>query len=220
MFRFWIGLFALAGFAFTTQAQSTIGVILASGPNGGEPTSAHFSWYNVPTDVRAIAVTSIVTMSASPLGTGLVNLATGIPIDPATVSAGNPLTFSLPNAAYGQGLGGGSIPAGFFGPSSPPPASGSPATMSAQVSKPASGAGSVGYSLYSPEGSFLGGATIPVPEDGWWVLGVDGTTEEEPGSIPIPVTVGPAIDTPEPATLLMGGMGLAAMAGWRLRRKR
>jgi hypothetical protein len=221
MYRYGIGVFTLAAFAFTSQAQSTIGVILASGPNGGDPTSAHFSWYNVPTDVRAIAVTSIVTMSASPLGTGLVNLATGVAVDPATVSAADPLTFSLPNAAYGQGLAGGSIPPGFFKPvTTPPPASGNPATMGVQMNTPSSGAGLVGYSLYSPDGSFLGGAIIPVPEDGWWVIGMDGTNLETVGP-PIPVEIQPTIDTPEPATLLMGGMGLAAMAGWRrLRRKR
>jgi len=192
-------------------------VILASGPNGGEPSSAHFSWYNVPNDVKAIAVTSIVTMSANPLGTGLVNLATGVPIDPSTVSEANPLTFSLPNAAYGQGLGGGSIPSGFFTSSTPSPASGSPATAGVQVSKPASGPGSVGYSLYSPDGSFLGAATIPVPEDGWWVLAVDGTDSEKTDT-EIPVSVVQTVDTPEPGTLILGGLGLAAMAGWRVRR--
>jgi MYXO-CTERM domain-containing protein len=219
MFRYWIGLFASLSFALSSQAQSTIGVLLASGPKGGEPTSAHFSWYNVPTDVRAIAVTSIVTMSANPLGTSLVNLATGVPIDPATVSAADPLTFSLPNAAFGQGLAGGSIPAGFFPTLTPPAPSGPPATMGVQTNQPAAGPGTAGYSLYSPDGNFLGSATVPVPEDGWWVIGVDGSGKEPEGP-PIPVEMLPTVNTPEPATLLMGGMGLAALAGWRIRRKR
>jgi hypothetical protein len=228
---------ALAALSFglaspAVRAQSAVATIFSSGPKGADPTTVHFSWYTVPNDVKAIAVTNIITMSSNPLGVGLVNLATGVSIDPSSVTPMAPYMIDLTKSAY-AGIGGGAIPTGFFQPSSPggggggggggtpilPSETGSASLI---IDQPANGPGTVGYNLYDPEGNFHGGIVNPVPVDGWWALGL-GTTAVEPEPLPgVPVnTAGPnTFYTPEPGTLILGGLGIASMLGWRFKNKR
>ncbi len=100
------------------------------------------------------------------------------------------------------------------------------------------GARKLDVSLTDPALNPLGGASVVVPENGWWVIGLGPNTnivpdpEPEPEPIPVPLPVptptpvpvpspspGP-VATPEPATALLAGIGGLGMFGLRLVKRR
>ena len=166
--------------------------------------AAHFCWYNVPTDVRAITAANIVTLSTDPLGTCLVSLATGIPIDPNSVSNATPLVCNPAQPGIGQGMGGGTIPQNFFKPQ-PAGAAGGGGSSNA--------GGGGGSSSGSTSGS--GAAAQPMIDQGFWEVDGGSTSPIVPSSVP--VSTKPFVDTPEPGTLVLGGIGLICLAARRLR---
>lgn len=89
-------------------------------------------------------------------------------------------------------------------------------------------------------GNTVGGKTVSVPDNGWWVIGLgpnpsSDTTDPDPTdpgptdpgptdpgpTDPGPTDPGPGpITTPEPATALLAGLGGLSAFGWRLRKRR
>jgi hypothetical protein len=113
-------------------------------------------------------------------------------------------------------MGGGTLPQNFFQPQSSRGSGGS--------SGGNSGGGSSGG---SGGGSQQGSAAQSTPDIGWWVVppGTSSATGASSAEVPagVPVSTGPdftTVDTPEPGTLMLGGLGLAAVMGWRARRKK
>lgn len=99
------------------------------------------------------------------------------------------------------------------------------------------GARNLTVSLTDPALNPLGGASVVVPENGWWVIGLGPNTNTIPDPVPpdpipvdpvpvdpvpvdpIPTTPGP-VATPEPATALLAGIGSLGVFGLRLVKRR
>ncbi len=204
-------------------------VILAlfvAGDSGG-PTSREFFWANAPDDVRALAVGQAVSLGANPLTAGWVQLtvngqptAMPSPADPPLPVSltGGPVVFSggavrppagLPQlpAAAGGGSGGGAVGGGAAAKPVPSGSSGLPMLGLGVRIPDGDTPGEAAFTLRNPDGSLIGGASVPVPAGGWWSLavgsqdslptgGASGVTAE-----PLPATDPLAGVTPPPPPL-------------------
>lgn len=226
----------------SSAANAQIAVILGSGPAGGGPTATSTPYVNASSDVKAVAVTEIVTLNLNPLNAGLVqlladglespapigSLSSPLALGPgAALFAGSPPPGALGNLGLGTaspGGGGGGGGSGGGGISS-----GSP-LLGVGVKVPENGnPGEVSFTATDPAGNVLGGGWVTYPEGGWWVIGIsDGTsvsststTSNRPlasGSGPTPgPSPGSTADTPEPGTLVLACVGLIAITSRRRR---
>ncbi|MGL6095420.1 MAG: PEP-CTERM sorting domain-containing protein [Fimbriiglobus sp.] len=209
-------------------APAQIGVIIGSGPAGGVATARRTYFINRSVDV--VALTEIIVLSQNPLNAGLVRLlADGIetniplgvqtPVMPfAPVSAivsGSPSPYALELLALGRAerpdYGGGSRPRAARAPDGMP-------LLAVATTIPENGnPGSVAFTLTDPAGDVLASASLPVPDGGWWVIGLDDPIPPpDPDPDPGPKVPGSA-DTPEPATALLAGLGVVVVAVGRRR---
>lgn len=213
-------------------APAQIGIILGSGPAGGGPTASGAYLVNDP-NVVAVALTEIVALNQNPLNAGLVRLlADGaestvplgaqspvLPIAPgAALFAGSPPPGALGSLGLGKsGGGGGGGGGGGSGGTAALSPNGLP-LLALTTTLPENGdPGSVAFTVTDPAGDVLASGSVPVPDGGWWAIGID----EAPPPNPVPTGPGPnnpgSTDTPEPATALLAGLGAVIVALGRRR---
>lgn len=227
--KFLAAVVAAVGVAAPAPAQ--IGIIIGSGPAGGGPTASGAYLVNDP-NVVAVALTEIVALNQNPLNAGLVRLladgaestvplgaqSPALPIAPgAALFAGSPPPGALGSLGLGKSGGGGGGGGGGSGGTSALSPNGLPLLALATTLPENGDPGSVAFTVTDPAGDVLASGSVPVPDGGWWVIGLDDPpiqTTAPPG--PGPNTPGSA-DTPEPATALLAGLGAVAVAFGRRR---
>jgi hypothetical protein len=227
------------------QTQSTPGfwVSLASGTTGSSSNSDYSEfWFDSP-HAPPIAVTSASgagTIQAQTGGGSTYFTGAGTPVllpttdGYATLSANGTSApssalprFAGGSMASGAPVGGGTVPSNAN-------------QLSLNLSSPgANGSEVLSVSVTSPTGSSLGTTSVTVPSSGWWIVGLgagDNTTDTTggggtgpivttpPPTSPPPTTSGGggntgAVTTPEPASMVLLGVGGVTAAGWRLRRR-
>lgn len=229
MFRAVLALLALAFTTSAARAQTGLNTLFATGPNGGEPVSLAFSYHLLPTNPAMLALTQFTVISSNPAAVAATYLNSGGALALGGISPATPFLLNLTGG--GAALGGGTFPVGFPAlPLSDPAGTpiGPVATLAITLTTPEDGhAGTLAYLVTDPDGHTVGGATLRVPDGGWWVLGFSslGDSSPDPKTDPVPVTPSipgtndPLPQVPEPATLLLAGVGLAGAMGLR-RRKR
>ena len=188
--RGWTAILAVTVVLGTTcrPAQAQIGVFMASGAAGDAPTATTTVWLTATTEARAVAVSDIVTMSLNPLNATLALIAadgTRTPVpsgiqDPAvqlstaggtagaalTGGTGMPPGFAVPGVGKSGSGGGGSGGGGGGGPNP---------LLSAAI-----GPNEIGFTARGPDGEVIGSGSIPVPDGGWWVIGLDPASNSLP----------------------------------------
>jgi hypothetical protein len=110
------------------------------------------------------------------------------------------------------------------------------------------GATTLSVSLTDPQGNALGGGingSVVIPNNGWWVIGLGPnpndtsptptptptpdpgptptptpTPTPDPGPTPTPTPTPGPVATPEPATLLLAGLGGLSTMGWQFYKRR
>ena len=194
-----------------------------------------FSFHHLSTDPAVLALAQFNVLGANPGAATVTNLISGDPLPVADISPANPSILSLTGGAVLGGgnlstealtlypsLGFGSLPTG--SPTGPVP------LLSVALQPPEGGkAGSLSYTVSDADGGLVGGATLAIPFGGWWVLGFGSANQPVLDPLPadpLPPTVDPVqtangpAPTPEPATLLLAGIGLAGATVVRKRRGR
>lgn len=233
MFRRFLGLLAVAVVAPAAAAQPPgLTSLFATGPAGGDPSGFAFSYHRLPANPVALALTQFTVVSSNPAAVTVTCLNNGLALALNGITPASPYILNLTGG--GAALGGGPSPSTFalFPLSNPDttPASGFVPNLSITLTTPENGkAGSVSYLVTDPDTNTVGGATLGLPADGWWVLGFGtvGLGSPDPQPQPDPEQTGPItptandpVQTPEPATLLLAGVGLAGAGLARRRRGR
>ncbi len=211
---------------------------LTSGVAGAvDPFASGEFWFSFPGGTPAVAVNQLSgtgTVQAvtgggvshfGGLGTpvilsladGSAYLAAGEP--PAGATGRTPTGLSPKSAATAAPVSGGTIPT-------------TAALLGIQSAERAEGGHTLTVSVTDRSGAVLGTGTLDVPTGGWWVIGMgpDAKPATNPGGDPgeepnpgnggnPPTNPGPTPGVPEPATLALGLVGLAA-ASWRRVRSR
>jgi hypothetical protein len=224
----------LAGALAPAASAQGLNGFFATGPAGGDPSNFSFSYHLMPVDPVALAVTQFTVLSSNPAAVTVTNLTTGAAVAVSEITPANPLLMPF---ADGVVFGGGAMPDGTAFPPmiGMPPAPGGAAgpgstpTLSVTLTNPEGGrAGMLSYLLSDPAGGMVGGAMLPIPDGGWWVLGFapsGNLVPSNPGDPP-PLPDNPTTPTgnppvvPEPGTLLLAGAGVLGAAGWRRWRRR
>ena len=228
-----LALLVAIGLTAPASAQG-LTTFFATGPKDGGPSSVAFSFHHLSTDPAVLALTQFNVLGANPGAATVTNLTSGDPLPVADISPATPYFLALNGGAV---LVGGNLSAdaltlypglGFGSPSGGSPTGPVP-LLSVLLTQPEGGkAGSLSYTVSDANGD-LGGATLAIPFGGWWVLGFG--SANQPVLDPLPVDpLPPIVDpvqtangpapTPEPATLLLAGIGLAGAALVRKRRGR
>lgn len=210
--------------AFTPKAQAQIGVFLNSGPQGGTADQSMMIWLAASPEVRAVAVSDIVTMSMNPINSGLVivaadGLALPIPLDlqtfPITLQPGDKLAGgdSLPPGTPAMGPGQGPVPPQPVQPGTP--------MMGLNLSPPDQGSPGELIVDYTDPDNIQRRGQVSFPDGGWWSIDLPQddiqnpieqlppTTNPNP-AIPVPPEL---VETPEPGSLALSVIGLAVV--WR-----
>jgi hypothetical protein len=230
-----------------TQTSPGFWVSLAAGPAGStnSPDYSEF-WFESP-HAPPISVTSVTgtgTVQAMTGGGSTFFTGVGTPILVPTTDGYatlSPSGSSFPSSALPRFAGGTQA-------SGAPQGGGTMPTNADQLalslaSPPTGGSQVLSVSVTSPTGTALGQTSVPVPTDGWWVVGLGPgsqtiTTAPGGGGItPIIVPTAPtpppsgsdpsgsggngggSVTTPEPASVVLFGFGGIAAAGWRMRRR-
>jgi hypothetical protein len=232
-----------------TLTSSGFWVSLAAGVAGSSTTSGYSEfWFDSP-HAPPIAVTQVNgtgTFQALTGGGSTFFTAAGTPILLPTTdgyatlspSGSSAPASALPrfaggSQASGAPQGGGTIPS-------------TADQLALTLSSPAANGSQVlSVSVTSPTGTALGQTNVNVPNNGWWVVGLGPgtqTTTTNPGGggpvTPILVPTAPtppsgspggtgsnggnnggSVTTPEPASVVLLGLGGLTAAGWRVRRR-
>lgn len=235
MSRRFLALLVAIGLAAPASAQG-LTALVSTGPKDGLPTNTASSFHFLSTNPSVLALTQFNILGANPGSAGVTLLHSDTPLPLADISPANPLYLPLNS---GMVLGGNLSPEVrqvYAGSGS----GGFPATpfenvplLSVTLQQAEGGkAGYLSYTASDADGAHLGGATLALPADGWWVLGFGSTGQLLPDPVPVdpvPVAVDPLAptagpsapaETPEPTTLLLAGIGLAGAALVRKRRGR
>jgi hypothetical protein len=222
-------------------------VSLAAGLGGSSSNSGYSEFFFESPHAPSIAVTQVNGMGTFQAMTGggsTFFTAAGTPILLPTTdgyatlspSGSSAPTSALPrfaggSQASGAPQGGGTVPS-------------TSDQLSLTLSSPAANGSQVlSVSVTNPAGTTLGQTNVNVPNNGWWVVGLGPgtqTTITNPGGggpvTPILVPTAPtppsgspggsnggnnggSVTTPEPASVLLLGLGGLTAAGWRLRRR-
>jgi hypothetical protein len=236
-----VGVLACLGLPTPARADDGFWVSVAAGAAGSaNPSDYSEFWFDSPHG-PAIAVNQLTgtsTIQATTAGGNTFFNGAAAPV--LLPTSDGYATLTNPGVAYGSG----GLPK-FAGKTQ---ASGAPATgvpvdganlLSVDFGqKAADGSQVVSVGVTDPNGNPLGSGQVTLPDGGWWVIGLgpgsNGTTpppDPDPvggggGEDPDPVPVPPdnsnpgSIATPEPASLVLLGIGGLGAATWRrLRRK-
>lgn len=232
MFRRLIAVLFVATAGSSASAEG-VKAYFATGAADGSSANQAISFIHLSTDPTVLALTQFTVIGPNPSAAEIAYLNTGLPLNPETISPTNP--FYLPLTG-GSTLGAGPLPPdglrdfpalteGVMGavPTDTVP------TLSVTLTLPGTnGHGSLAYLV--SDGTLSGGATVALTDGDWWVLGfgtqndalpVVPPTEPTPTDPVTPATQPPTTaNTPEPATLLLAGIGLLGAAATRRLRKR
>lgn len=239
----WVVVVGVAMFgAGTVRADDGFWVSLASGVAGAStPSNYEEFWFETPHGPAPVALTQLggTSVQATTGGGSSFFNSGALPAVLNTTNgygylAGGTPPSDLSSALKRQIAGGGLASA------TPSTAAALPTDanrLSVSESAPnASGVSTLSISLTDPNGKSLGSTSVSVPSGGWWVLGLgpgtnDGTTTPTPVPVPappptttptpVPVPAPPSgVATPEPATILLVGIGGLGACGWQFCRRR
>lgn len=227
--RLLVPLLALAA-AAPASAQGLTS-LFATGKGDSDPANLTLSHHHLSSSPAVLALTQFTVIGVNPASAVVTSLSDGVVLPLAAISPANP--FYLPLTGGGYAFGGGNYPASVL-PSFPllntsgATPSGPVPTLSVSLTLPTDAkAGILSYTASDADGGLVGGATLPIPVGGWWVLGFgsegDPLPPEQLPDGPVFTTGGPnngPQHVPEPATLLLAGVGLAGAAAMRKRCKR
>ncbi|QJW96271.1 hypothetical protein FTUN_3828 [Frigoriglobus tundricola] len=222
----------ITGTASPARAQDGFWVSIASGVAGASaPTSYQDWWFETPHGPPPVAVTQLSGVTAQATTGGGSSFFTGAAV-PVILTATDGYAYLTAGAtpselsqALKQQMAGGQ---GLASTTPVPSAASVPASadrLAINQTTSATGVTTLALSLTSPSGTSLVNSSVSVPDGGWWVLGL-GANPNAPvtvnpasgsgsGSTSTPVPVPGAASTPEPATVLLAGVGGLSVIGWR-----
>ncbi len=231
----------LSGQPVQAQQTQTPGfwVSLAAGAGGGTSTSDHNEfWFESPhaPPISVSQVSGAGTIQATTAGGSTYFSGVGTPILLPTTDGFATLSStgsSYPASALPR-FAGGTQASGAPQGGVPIPANADQLALS--LSSPtAKGSQVLSVSVTSPDSTALGQTSVSVPSNGWWVVGlgpgIQSATTNPVGN-PTPPTLPPqssggagngggnngGVTTPEPASVLLFGVGGLTAVSWRLRR--
>jgi hypothetical protein len=221
-------------------------VSVAAGAAGAStPSNYQEWWFDTPHGPPPVAVTQLngTSVQATTAGGSSFFNAGAVPVvlhptDGYAYLAGGNAPSDLSQALKRQMAGGRGLASTTPDASATAPPAGAN-LLSINKGEPAgNGSSALTVGLTDPNGNSLGSGSVTVPNNGWWVIGLgpnpqDTTTTPDPTPTPIPVPTptptptpipvpappGP-VATPEPATLLLAGIGGLGAIGWQFKRRR
>jgi hypothetical protein len=239
----------MLGSSGPARAADGFWVSLASGvANSSTPSGYQEWWFETPHGPPPVAVTQLtgVTAEATTAGGSSFFSPDAVPVvlhptDGYAYLAGGNKPGDLSQALKRQMAGGKGLASATpdAGATAPPP--GANLLSVSQGEPDATGSTQLTVSLIDPLGNSLADGSVTVPENGWWVIGLGPNPNGEPNPGPVdpgpvdpgpvdpgpvdpgPVDPGPTpgpVATPEPATLLLAGIGGFGAFGWQVFYKR
>jgi hypothetical protein len=239
----------VAVFATVSPVRAADGfwVSIASGVAGAStPTDYHEWWFETPHGPPPVAVTQLDGTSVQATtggGTSFFN-AGAVPVvlhptDGYAYLAGGNTPSDLTQALQRQMAGGKGLASTTPDASATAPPSDANLLSISKGAPSSSGSSNLNVSITGPNSNSLGGGSVVVPDNGWWVIGLgpnpqdtstptptpdpipDPTpTPTDPDPTPVPVPTPGPVATPEPATLLLAGIGGLGALGLRAYRRR
>lgn len=210
-----------------TARAGFISVALTAGAAGsaGPSFSGGFQFTN-PTGSPEIGISDLVAA-----GSAQANTAGGSAF---FAGPGLPIVVSISDGVAvisSAGAPAGAVPSGGLSsvaPTAPDTIPTGAAVLGVSLSDAAGGTQTLSVSVTNGLGSELGRGTVAVPEGGWWVIGLSPEAEVLPPVVDPPVTppvvvrpvTPPTAATPEPATLVLAGLGLPLIGAARLLRSK
>lgn len=249
----WFVLVGVAVLAAERPARAADGfwASVASGAAGAAtPSDYQEWWFDTPHGPPPVAVTQLNGTSAQATtagGSSFFN-AGAVPVvlnptDGYAYLAGGNAPGDLSQALKRQMAGGRGLASATPDATAATPPSGANLLSVGKGEPGANGASTLTVGLTGPNGASLGGGSVTVPDNGWWVIGLgpnprDTTSTPTPDPVPTPTpnptptptpdptptpvpvpTPGP-VATPEPATLVLAGLGGLSACGWQFVRRR
>jgi hypothetical protein len=225
------------------RAEGFWTTIAAGAAGASSPSDYTEFWFDTPHG-PPLAVTSLTGSFSAQAATGGGNTFFSGAGTPVLLPTGDGFaTLTNPDVANGSGglprFAGGTQASG--APQTGQPVPGDSNKVSLDLSDPAGdGTRVLTVGITDPNGNPLGSGHVALPDGGWWVVGLGpgqqdgGTPDPDPvgggggdGGTPIPVPTEPPpgsgggpVATPEPASVILLGVGGTTVAGWRRLKRR
>jgi hypothetical protein len=241
-----VGIAILATERPVRAATDGFWVSVAAGAAGAStPSDYQEWWFDTPHGPPPVAVTQLngTNVQATTAGGSSFFNAGAVPValhptDGYAYLAGGNAPGDLSQALKRQMAGGRGLASTTPDATATAPPSGSNLLSINKSDPTANGSSTLTVGLTDPNGNSLGGGSVTVPDNGWWVIGLGPNPQDttpptptpdpiptptptpDPDPTPVPVPTPGPVATPEPATLLLAGIGGMGACGWQFIRRR